>query len=92
MLDTAAVSEALDLVLKAVIQPSLPGYFIPFYRSTLKQRLVTSAYANNSHGKKIIIYPASSKITEGEKKKKKSPIYSFSCKVYTQALQLSVYT
>lgn len=68
MLDAAAVSEALGLVLKAVIQPSLPGYFIPFYRSTLKQRLVTSSYTNNSYGKKIIIYPSISKIIKKKKK------------------------
>lgn len=41
MVDTAAMSEAFSLAVKAVIQPSLPRYFIPFYRSYLKQRPVT---------------------------------------------------
>lgn len=52
MLDTAAVAEAFSLVLKAVIQPSLAGYFIPFHRSYLKQRPVTSSYINKSYCKK----------------------------------------
>lgn len=52
MLDTAAVAETFSLVLKAVIQPSLPGYFIPFCRSYLKQRPVTSSYINKPYRKK----------------------------------------